>query len=42
VLLFVNQMVRIGDSRPADSASTVRVTLDKVGGRWLVSSFDQF
>jgi Mce-associated membrane protein len=42
VLLFVNQTVRIGDSRPADSASSVRVTLDKIGERWLISGFDQF
>jgi Mce-associated membrane protein len=42
VLVFVNQTVRIGDSVPADAASSVRVTLDKVGERWLVSGFDQF
>lgn len=42
VLLFVNQTVRIGDSQPLDSASSVRVTLDKVGERWLISEFDQF
>lgn len=42
VLLFVNQTVRIGDSQPVDSASSVRVTLDKVGERWLISGFDQF
>jgi Mce-associated membrane protein len=42
VLLFVNQTVRIGDSRPADSTSSVRVTLDKIGERWLISDFDQF
>jgi Mce-associated membrane protein len=41
VLLFVNQTIRIGDSAPADAASSVRVTLDKVGERWLVSGFDQ-
>jgi Mce-associated membrane protein len=42
VLVFVNQTVRIGDSAPADASSSVRMTLDKVGGRWLVSGFDQF
>jgi Mce-associated membrane protein len=42
VLVFVNQTIRIGDSVPADAASSVRVTLDKVGERWLVSGFDQF
>jgi Mce-associated membrane protein len=42
VLVFVNQTIRIGDSAPADAVSSVRVTLDKVGERWLVSGFDQF
>jgi Mce-associated membrane protein len=42
VLLFVNQTVRFGNSAPANGASSVRVTLDKVGGRWLVSDFEQF
>jgi Mce-associated membrane protein len=42
VLVFVNQMIRIGDSAPAEAVSSVRVTLDKIGERWLVSDFDQF
>lgn len=42
VLVFVNQTFKIGDSAPADADSSVRVTLDKVGDRWLVSGFDQF
>jgi Mce-associated membrane protein len=41
-LLFVDQTVTIGDSPPADASSSVRVTLDKIGERWLVSGFDQF
>ncbi|UQX10412.1 hypothetical protein [Candidatus Mycobacterium methanotrophicum] len=41
VLVFVNQTVKIGDSAPADADSSFRVTLDKVGDRWLVSGFDQ-
>jgi Mce-associated membrane protein len=40
VLLFVNQTVVIGQDAPTNSASTVRVTLDKVGGNWLISQFD--
>lgn len=40
VLVFVNQSVTIGSDPPTDSASSVRVTLDKVEGRWLVSAFD--
>jgi Mce-associated membrane protein len=40
VLEFINQTVVIDGSAPTDSASTVRVTLDKIGGRWLISGFD--
>jgi Mce-associated membrane protein len=42
VLLFVNQTIKIGDAAPVDATSSVRVTLDKIGERWLVSGFDQF
>jgi Mce-associated membrane protein len=42
VLVFVNQAIKIGNSAPADADSSVRVTLDKIGDRWLVSGFDQF
>ncbi|OSC31739.1 hypothetical protein B8W69_03740 [Mycobacterium vulneris] len=40
VLLFVDQSVIINQDAPTSTASTVRVTLDKVGGRWLISHFD--
>jgi Mce-associated membrane protein len=40
VLLFVNQTVMIGQDPPTNTASSVRVTLDKVDGRWLISHFD--
>jgi len=40
VLLFVNQTVIMGNDAPTNTASSVRVTLDKVGGRWLISGFD--
>ncbi len=40
VLLFVNQTVIVGQDPPTDTASSVRVTLDKVDGRWLISEFD--
>jgi Mce-associated membrane protein len=40
VLLFVNQSVIIGQDAPTSTASSVRVSLDKVGGRWLISQFD--
>lgn len=40
VLAFVNQTAIVGTGAPTDTASTVRVTLDKVDGHWLVSQFD--
>jgi Mce-associated membrane protein len=40
VLVFVNQAVIVGQDAPTDTASSVRVTLDKVGDRWLISKFD--
>ncbi|MDT5244135.1 MAG: Mce-associated rane protein [Mycobacterium sp.] len=40
VLVFVNQTVIVGQGAPTDTASSVRVTLDKVGDRWLISKFD--
>lgn len=40
VLLYVDQTTVIGTDAPSDSVSTVRVTLENVHGRWLVSDFD--
>lgn len=40
VLVFVNQAAIVGTDSPTDTASTVRVTLDKVRGQWLISGFD--
>lgn len=40
VLIFVNQTVIIGADRPTNTASSVRVTLDKVDNRWLTTAFD--
>ena len=40
VLLFVNQTVIVGQTAPTNTASSVRVTLDNVDGRWLISQFD--
>jgi len=40
VLLFANQTVTIGDGAPTDTQPVIRVTLDKVNGRWLISHFD--
>lgn len=39
-LVFVDQTVTIGDGAPTDTQPVVRMTLDKVNGRWLVSRFD--
>ncbi|MGH2960138.1 MAG: hypothetical protein ACRDKE_11085 [Solirubrobacterales bacterium] len=39
-LAFVNQTVTIGNGPPRNTSSSVRVTLDKVGDRWLISSFE--
>ena len=40
VLVFVDQTVIVGQDAPTDTASSVRVTLDKIGDRWLISKFD--
>jgi Mce-associated membrane protein len=39
VLVFVDQTTTFGDEPPTNSASSVRVTLDRVGDRWLISDF---
>jgi Mce-associated membrane protein len=40
VLLFVNQTVTVGNGVPTDTASSVRITLEKTGDRWLISEFE--
>jgi Mce-associated membrane protein len=40
VLVFVNQTVIVGNDVPSSTASSVKVTLDKQGDRWLISGFD--
>jgi Mce-associated membrane protein len=39
VLLSVDQTVTLGNGTPSGATSSVRVTLDKIGSRWLVSDF---
>jgi Mce-associated membrane protein len=39
-LLFVDQTVAVGNDAPTGTSSIVRVTLDKTGGRWLISALD--
>ena len=40
VLVFVNQTVVVGADAPTDTASSVRVELEKHGDRWLIAKFD--
>lgn len=40
VLLFVNQTVTVSNGVPTDTASSVRITLEKTGDRWLISEFE--
>lgn len=40
VVVFVNQAATVGSDAPTNTASSVRVTLEKVSGRWLISAFD--
>jgi Mce-associated membrane protein len=40
VLVFVDQSTIIGSDPPTQSASSVKVTLEKVRDRWLISQFD--
>jgi len=39
-LVYVDQTVTVGAGAPTDTQPVVRVTLDKVDGRWLVSRFE--
>lgn len=39
-LAFVDQTITFGNDAPTNTASSVRVTLDRVGDRWLISSFE--
>jgi Mce-associated membrane protein len=39
VLVFVDQSVTIGTDSPTSTASSVKVTLDKIGEQWLISDF---
>ncbi|MEZ0351931.1 hypothetical protein [Mycobacterium sp. pR1184] len=39
-LVYVDQTVSVGNDAPTDTASAVRVTLEKIGNRWLISAFD--
>jgi Mce-associated membrane protein len=40
ILVFVDQTTTIGTDAPTQSTSSVRVSLNKVDGRWLITQFD--
>jgi Mce-associated membrane protein len=40
VLLFINQAAVVGNEPPSKTVSNVRVTLERIGGRWLISAFE--
>jgi Mce-associated membrane protein len=40
VMVFVNQTVIVGKDAPTDTASAVRISMEKVDNRWLISGFD--
>jgi Mce-associated membrane protein len=39
VLVFVDQTIIVGTDAPTATASSVKVSLDKISGRWLISDF---
>lgn len=40
VLVFADRTITVGSAEPAEVASSYRVTLEKVDGRWLVADFE--
>jgi Mce-associated membrane protein len=40
VLVFINQTLTIGNDPPTNTASSVRITLEKIDGKWLISRFE--
>lgn len=40
VLVFVNQTTVVDNGAPTGTVSSVRVTLDRIDGRWLISGFE--
>jgi Mce-associated membrane protein len=40
VLVFVNQTVVVGQDTPTSTASSVRLTMEKIGDKWLISKFE--
>jgi len=40
VLVFVDQTVVVGQDAPTSTASSVRLTMEKIGDKWLISKFE--
>lgn len=40
LLVYVDQAMAAGNAEPTQSNSSVRVTMEKVDGRWLIAGFD--
>lgn len=40
LVLFVNQLVAVGDQAPQKTTSTVRATMVREDGQWLMSEFE--
>lgn len=40
VLVYINQTTTVGDGPPSSTMSSARVSLEKVGNRWLLSGFE--
>jgi len=40
VLAYVDQSLAVGSAAPTRTNSSVRVTMEKVDGRWLIAGFD--
>jgi len=40
VLAYIDQKLTVGSAAPTQTNSAVRVTMDNVDGRWLISGFD--
>ncbi len=40
VLAYIDQTMAVGSAAPAQTNSAMRVTMDNIDGRWLISGFD--
>jgi Mce-associated membrane protein len=40
LLVFINQTVTAGTAEPEDTASSVRISMQKIDGKWLVAEFE--